>query len=83
MSGSESISPGGSSDRGRRRGGRDARRAKRAGTVRPRAPYIQRKIATYDILSEEGLCLIERAILKEVGVVRDDHEAVQSHDNAP
>ena len=81
MSGSESISPGGSSDRGRRRGGRDARRAKRAGTVRPRAPYIQRKIATYDILSEEGLCLIERNadfILKEVGVeFRDDHEAVQ------
>lgn len=36
-----------------------------------RAPYISRKIGTYNILSEEGLCLIERnadTILRDVGM---------------
>ena len=36
-----------------------------------RAPYIQRKIASYDILSEEGLCLIEEnadRILRDTGM---------------
>ncbi len=35
------------------------------------APFINRKLATYDILGEEGLCLIERnadQILQEVGM---------------
>jgi len=36
-----------------------------------RAPYIHRRIATYDILNEEGLCLIERNadhILRDTGM---------------
>lgn len=39
--------------------------------VTPRPPYIKRKIATYDILSEEGLCLIEKNadhILRDIGM---------------
>ena len=43
-----------------------------------RAPYIQRKISTFDILSEEGLCLIEQnadQILRDTGMdFRDDPE---------
>ena len=38
----------------------------------PRAAYIQRKVATFDIISEEGLCLIEEnadRILRDVGMV--------------
>jgi len=37
----------------------------------PRLPYIHRGIATFDILSEEGLCLIERnadEILRDTGM---------------
>jgi len=37
----------------------------------PGAPFINRKLATYDILGKEGLCLIERnadQILKDVGM---------------
>jgi trimethylamine--corrinoid protein Co-methyltransferase len=36
-----------------------------------RAPYIHRQVATYDILSEEGLCLIEQNadhILRDIGM---------------
>ncbi len=39
--------------------------------VTQRLPYIQRKIATFDILSEEGLCLIEKnadEILRDTGM---------------
>ena len=46
-----------------------------------RFPYISRKIATYDILSEEGLCLIEEnadRILRDTGMeFRDDPEILQ------
>ncbi|MDH3474616.1 MAG: trimethylamine methyltransferase family protein, partial [Rhodospirillales bacterium] len=68
--------------RGRRGGGgSDARRAKRASQTRPRAPYIRRSIPTFDILSEEGLCLIERnadTILEEIGIeFRDDAEILR------
>ncbi len=46
--------------------------------VAPRAPYIARRVATFDILSEEGLCLIERnadAILRDIGMeFRNDPE---------
>ena len=37
----------------------------------PRAPYIQRKVSSYDILTEEGLCLIEEnadRILRDTGM---------------
>lgn len=43
---------------------------KRVSTI-ARAPYIKRKIATFDILSEEGLCLIEEnadKILRDIGM---------------
>ncbi|MDH3534571.1 MAG: trimethylamine methyltransferase family protein [Gammaproteobacteria bacterium] len=42
----------------------------RVSTV-PRVPYIKRKIGTYDILGEEGLCLIEQnadRILRDIGM---------------
>jgi len=45
-----------------------------------RSPYIQRNIGTFDILSDEGLCLIERnadAILQDVGMeFHDDAEVL-------
>ena len=51
------------------------RRRLQPGRARPsatlRAPYIKRNIATFDILSEEGLCLIEAnadAILRDTGM---------------
>ncbi|MBT3556675.1 MAG: trimethylamine methyltransferase family protein [Rhodospirillales bacterium] len=47
----------------------------------PPAPYIQRQIATYDILNEEGLCLIEEnaeTILQETGMeFVDDPEILE------
>ncbi|MEM7057278.1 MAG: trimethylamine methyltransferase family protein [Pseudomonadota bacterium] len=63
-----------------RTGGREGRRAHRAKAQAPRAPYITRRITTYDILTEEGLELIEAnadQILAEIGVeVRDDPVAL-------
>ncbi len=51
-----------------------------------RAPCILRRIVTYDILSEEGLCLIEEnadAILRDVGLsVRNDPEALRLYRDA-
>lgn len=52
-------------------GGRAARRALRQHPTVARVPYIKRNIGTYDILGEEGLCLIERnadRILQETGM---------------
>ena len=61
----------------RRRG----RKAERATEPVKRIPFITRKIATYDILSEEGLCLIEEnadTILKETGMeFRGDSEVLE------
>ena len=65
----------------RRGGGRKARRetSRQGEGVRP--PYIQRKIGTFDILGEEGLCLIEEnadTILKETGMeFVDDPEILE------
>ncbi|MGI9463861.1 MAG: trimethylamine methyltransferase family protein [Aestuariivirgaceae bacterium] len=63
------------------RSGRKARRASRLRGTGTRAPFIQRRIATYDILSTEGLELIEHnadLILKDIGVeVRDDPESLE------
>ncbi|MFT5505831.1 MAG: trimethylamine--corrinoid protein Co-methyltransferase [Gammaproteobacteria bacterium] len=62
-----------------RRRGRN-RRENRPVAVRP--PYIQRKVATYDLLSEEGLCLIEEnadKILRDIGMeFRDDPEILDT-----
>jgi trimethylamine--corrinoid protein Co-methyltransferase len=49
---------------------RRVRGEKRVSTT-PRLPYIHRHITTYDILSEEGLCLIEQnadTILRDIGM---------------
>ena len=70
---------GSSPRRGRRGGGREAKRA-RASAGGPVAPYIKRNIPFVDILNEEGLELIERnadTILEEIGIdFRDDAEAL-------
>ena len=56
---------------------RSARRRKRIShgqkrvSTEIRAPYIKRKVATFDILNEEGLCLIEEnadKILRDIGM---------------
>ncbi len=65
---------------GGRRGGRDARRAARGAAVVESTPYIQRKIPLTEILSDEGLAIIEAnadIILSEIGIeFRDDEEAL-------
>ncbi len=67
-------------------GGRRGRKALREAQAAPRTPYIQRKIATYDILNEEGLCLIEKnadRILQETGMeFRGDPEILEIFKNA-
>ena len=67
--------------RGRRGGGRDARRAARAsGNQGPIAPFITRQIAPVDILNNEASEIIENnaeTILEEIGIdFRDDPEAL-------
>lgn len=66
--------------RGRRSGGRDARRAARVAGGLLKNPYIKRKIPPYEVLDEEGLTLIENnadIILEEIGIeFRDDLEAL-------
>jgi len=73
------MSTTGNARRGRRGAGREAKRARAAGTVKSDA-YIRRKIPAYDILDEEGLTLIEHnadIILEEIGIdFRDDAEAL-------
>ncbi len=65
---------------GGRRGGRDARRAARSAAAVESAPYIRRNIPLSEILSEEGLAIIEAnadTILSEIGIeFRDDEEAL-------
>ena len=62
-------------------GGRAGRKAARARSAPPRAPYMTRQIAELEVLSEEGLCLIEAnadSILKETGMeFRDDPEILE------
>ena len=69
-----------------RRAGRRQRTAARREARPLRAPHIRRRIATYDVLSEEGLCLIERnadTILRDVGMeVRNDPEALRLYREA-
>ena len=67
--------------RGRTRGGgREARRAARAEARPAVVPYVTRRVPVYDVMSAEGLELIEHnaeTILEEVGVeFRDDSEAL-------
>ena len=67
--------------RGRGRGGgREARRAARAEARPAIVPYVTRRVPVYDVMSVEGLELIEHnaeTILEEIGVeFRDDPEAL-------
>ena len=67
--------------RGRGRGGgREARRAARAEARPTIVPYVTRRVPVYDVMSVEGLELIEHnaeTILEEIGVeFRDDPEAL-------
>ena len=68
--------------RGRGRGGgREARRAARAENRPTIVPYVTRRVPVYDVMSVEGLELIEHnaeTILEEIGVeFRDDPEALE------
>jgi len=62
----------------RRSGGRTGRRESRAARVPPAAPFIIRNLPTMEVLSEEGLSLIEGnadALLQDIGIeFRDDDE---------
>ena len=66
--------------RARRPSGRDAKRAARSARAAASVPYITRKIPYYEVLSEEGLALLEHnadTILEEVGIeFREDTEAL-------
>jgi trimethylamine--corrinoid protein Co-methyltransferase len=64
----------------RRPSGRDAKRAARTARAGASVPFITRKIPYYEVLSEEGLALMEHnadTILEEIGIdFRDDPEAI-------
>jgi trimethylamine--corrinoid protein Co-methyltransferase len=65
------------SDRARRRRsqGRDAKRAARQQTSQAGAAFIERKIPCFEVLSEEGLELIEHnaeTVLEEIGIEFND-----------
>jgi trimethylamine--corrinoid protein Co-methyltransferase len=66
--------------RARRPSGRDAKRAARCARAAASIPFITRKIPYYEVLSEEGLELLERnadTILEEIGIdFREDAEAL-------
>ena len=65
---------------------KSARLNHRVADIQPRAPYIDRKLSPYNVLSEEGLCLIEEnaeKILHETGMeFRDDPEILSIFKNA-
>jgi trimethylamine--corrinoid protein Co-methyltransferase len=77
---SHSIAPEASAGSRRTRGGAEARRAARSRPKLEQLPFIARKIPLVEVLSEEGLQIIERnadTILEEVGIeFRDDAEVV-------
>src|SRR5271154_4137059 len=69
------------SARGRRPSGRDAKIAARTARSHAFVPYITRNIPYYEVLSAEGLELLEHnadTILQEIGIdFRDDPESLQ------
>ena len=85
MSQEHGASPGNRRSR-RGSGGAGARRAERARPAVTQLTYIRRKIPLYEVLSEDGLDLIERnadKVLAEVGIeFRDDAEALRLWKNA-
>jgi trimethylamine--corrinoid protein Co-methyltransferase len=67
--------------RGRRSGGREARRAARLHAVAEKVPFITRTLRPLEVLSEEGLELIEHnadTILEQVGIEFRDPEALET-----
>ncbi len=66
---------------GRRGGGREAKRAARSARSGISVPYIERKVPYYEVLTEEGLAILEHnadTILEEIGIeFRDDPEALE------
>ena len=80
-------SPSASERRSRRGGGgAEARRAARSGGPVRQFTYIKRNIPLYEVLSEEGLSLIEanaETVLQEIGIdFREDPEAIGMWRNA-
>ena len=72
---------GGEGRRGRRSGGgAEARRALRSGGMAAKNSFIRRQIPPYEVLSEEGLALVEEnaeTVLEEIGIeFREDAEAL-------
>src|SRR5215207_9885811 len=67
--------------RGRRGGGREGRKAMRSAHAEPAASFLTRTLKPFEILSEEGLEILEHnadTILEEVGVeFRDYPSAVE------
>lgn len=67
--------------RGRRGGGRGARRAAREGVQLVKSPYIRRSMSPFEVLDEDGLALIEAnadTVLAEIGIeFREDPEALE------
>ena len=64
-----------------RDGGREARRAARAAPRSVSSPYVVRKVPVYEVLSEEGLEIIEHnadTVLEEIGIeFRGDPDALR------
>jgi trimethylamine--corrinoid protein Co-methyltransferase len=67
--------------RGRRGGGREARRAMRASSTDAAAAFVTRRVRPYELVSDEGLELLEHnadTILEEIGVeIRDHPSAIE------
>jgi trimethylamine---corrinoid protein Co-methyltransferase len=74
------MSESGEEVRGGRRRGAEVRRAQRRGASRTHLRYITRRVPDYEVLSEEGLSIIEanaETILQEIGIeFREDEEAL-------
>ncbi|MDH3249289.1 MAG: trimethylamine methyltransferase family protein [Acidimicrobiia bacterium] len=70
---------------GRRSGGRDARRAARAGAVIEAAPFLTRQIPPRVMISDEGLEIIEHnadRILAEIGIEIHHEATIERFRNA-
>ncbi|MDH3233247.1 MAG: trimethylamine methyltransferase family protein, partial [Alphaproteobacteria bacterium] len=80
LTGEDEKTAGRQSGRRGRGGGRAARRAERSGGTIEQLRYITRRIPKVELLSEEGLSLIEEnaeTILAEIGIeFREDEEAI-------
>ena len=62
--------------RGRRTGGRAGRQAARAAAVVAREPFLTRRLAPFELVTDEGLAILEHnadTILEEVGIEVHDH----------